>query len=308
MTFSAVNLENLFSQRVPGPIREPANYYKGLDPSNRVICRNVIVFERLSRRSLQQRSVSNRMHHRYVLIRVLKTPGVVSVDGQGFQLDVGDALLVTPYQFHHFIDLESEDLRWLIITFELEKGESLLADLSYRRLNPGEQADALWVEIVKLWQESAESRRAELIPILERLLMRLHTRKMADAPRQSENRLAPQNQWMAKIEDLINQSIQKRWTLGEVAKRAGISERHLRDRFERQMGISLREYRSNYQFHKAIALMRDSDCNLSAVAELSGFNSQSVFTRFIRRMSGKAPRDLCRDIREGRYQWNDESA
>jgi AraC-like DNA-binding protein len=87
----------------------------------------------------------------------------------------------------------------------------------------------------------------------------------------------------------------------EPAQCAGFSERHLRNRFEQQMGLSLRDDRSNYQFHAAIPLMRDSTRSLSDVAEWSGFYSQSVFTRFIRRMAGRTPRELCRQVLEGRY-------
>ena len=68
------------------------------------------------------------------------------------------------------------------------------------------------------------------------------------------------------------------------------------------MGLSLRDYRSNYQLHTAISLMRDMSHSLSDIAELSGFNSQSVFTRFIRRMAELTPRELCRQVREGRYE------
>ena len=289
---------------MPDRIGDPLSYYRGVDLANRVICRNVIVFERLNRKSLQQKAVANRMHHRYVLVRVLKTGGVVSVDGQGFQLNVGDALLITPYQFHHFVDLESDHLRWLFITFELEQGESLLAGLSYRRLQPGAQADALWSEIVKLWLDPVESRKPELLPILDRLLMRLHFKKMTGKHPTADVRLAPKNQWIARIENLIIASVHERWTLGQVAQRAGISPRHLRDRFEQRMGISLRDYRSNYQFHIAISLMRDSSSDLSAIGQISGFNSQTVFTRFIRRMSGHTPRALCKQIREGKDEWS----
>jgi AraC-like DNA-binding protein len=54
--------------------------------------------------------------------------------------------------------------------------------------------------------------------------------------------------------------------------------------------------------HTAISLMRDVKRSLSDIAELSGFNSQSVFTRFIRRMTELTPRELCRQVREGRYE------
>lgn len=301
LIFSEVDIIKHTFTGFPERIDDPFSYYKGVDLSNRIVCRNVIVFERLSRRTLQQKHVANRMHHRYVLVRVLKTPGAVSVDGQSFQLFEGDALLITPYQFHHFIDLESDKLRWLFITFELDHGESDLAELSYNRLHPDIRSHEMWTEIVELWTRKSDSHKFELIPILDRMLMRLHTDVVTSGATLIEERLGPVNEWISKIEALITQSVRERWTLGEVAQRAGISERHLRDRFERQMGVSLREYRSNYQFHLAISLMRDSSCSLSAVAELSGFNSQSVFTRFIRRMSERTPRELCQQIREGQY-------
>jgi len=288
----------------PDHIKDPVSYYDGVDQPNRIFCRNIIVFERLTRRALQQQHVANRMHHRYVLIRVLKTPGVVSVDGQSFQLDVGDSLLVAPYQFHHYIELESDRLRWLFITFDLQQGQSILADLNYHRLQPDKQTHALWGQIVKLWSGDDDAIKAELIPVLDRMLTRLQSTTTSRVPRGGGARQNLGNEWIARVESLIIRSVQEGWTFGQVAQRAGFSERHLRELFERQMGLTLRDYRSNYQFHTAISLMRDSKCSLSDVAERSGFNSQSVFTRFIRRMVNRTPRELCRQIREGRYQPN----
>ena len=286
----------------PSYIKDPKSYYDGVDLPDRVICRNVIVFDRLTRRALQQQHLANRMHHRYVLIRVLKTPGVVSVDGQSFQLNEGDAVLVAPYQFHHFIDLQSDQLRWLFITFDLEQGASILADLSYRSLQPDRAAHRWWAEIAQLWVRKSSEHRSELMPMLDRMLTRLQSTMAARVPGGDDVRMDSKNEWIVAIEALIIRSVREGWTFEEVAQRAGFSERHLRNRFEQQMGLSLRDYRSNYQLHTAISLMRDVKRSLSDIAELSGFNSQSVFTRFIRRMAELTPRELCRQVREGRYE------
>lgn len=302
MIFSEVAASQNSLDGFPSYIKDPKSYYDGVDLPNRVICRNVIVFDRLTRKALQQQHLANRMHHRYVLIRVLKTPGVVSVDGQSFQLNEGDSVLIMPYQFHHFIDLESDRLRWLFITFDLEQGESLLADLSYHRLQSDPRAHALWGEVVSLWLSDFAAVRAELMPVLDRLLTRLQSTTTLRVSAMDESRPDSKNEWIAQIEALIIQSVREGWTFEEVAKRAGFSERHLRDCFEQQMGLSLRAYRSNYQFHTAISLMRDVTRSLSDVADLSGFNSQSVFTRFIRRMAGRTPRELCRQIRAGNFE------
>jgi len=301
LIFSEVTDSRQILDVFPGPIEDPVSYYDGIDLPKRVICQNVIVFERLTRRALQQQHLANRMHHRYVLMRVLQTPGVVSVDGQRFQLDVGDALLVMPYQFHHYIDLESERLRWIFITFDLDQGESILAELSYHRLQPDPQTHRLWGEVVNLWLSESFSSRIELLPVLDRMLTRLKLRTAHRALGVDEAGLSSSNEWIAQIEALIIRSVREGWTFSEVAERAGFSERHLRDRFERQMGLSLRDYRSNYQFHTAISLMRNASSSLSSVAELSGFNSQSVFTRFIRRMADRTPRELRREILNGDF-------
>jgi len=285
---------------VPVHIKDPESYYKGVDSPSRVFCRNVILYERLSRKALQQQNLANRMHHRYVLIRVLETSGVVSVDGQSLQLNEGDVLLVTPYQFHHFIDLESDELRWLFITFELEQGESILSGLSYRCLQLDQVARDLWSEITTLWECENSAQQVELMPILDRMLTRLQFQMDAQLIGASAPLTGSGNEWVAKIEALIIRSVREGWTFEEVAKRAGFSARHLRNRFEQQMGLSLREYRSNYQFHTALSLMIDTNRSLSDVAELSGFHSQSVFTRFIRRMANRSPRELCRQIRADR--------
>ncbi len=286
----------------PSYIKDPKSYYDGVDLPDRVICRNVIVFDRLTRRALQQQHLANRMHHRYVLIRVLKTTGVVSVDGKSFQLNEGDALLVAPYQFHHFIDLQSDQLRWLFITFDLAQGESMLADLSYRSLQPDRAAHRWWGEIAQIWTRKDSAQRSEIMPLLDRMLTRLLSTMAAPVPGGDDVRMDSKNEWIVGIEALIIRSVKEGWTFEEVAQRAGFSERHLRNRFEQQMGLSLRDYRSNYQLHTAISLMRDMSHSLSDIAELSGFNSQSVFTRFIRRMAELTPRELCRQVRQGRYE------
>lgn len=284
----------------PEKIEEPSNYYQGLEAFDRVICRNVLMFERLTKGDLQQRELANRMHHRYVLMRAVKTGGVVSVDGRTLRLGEGDALLVSPYQFHHYIDLEANALRWIFITFELERGESALTRLNHRVIHPGKLSHQMWVEIAQLWARKGSKKRRELLLVLDRLLTHIQSRaELASKSRKSF--LSCESEWVAQVERLIFESVRKGWTLQQVAEQVGLSERHLRTRFEVQMGISLKDYRSNYQFHNALSLMRNEDFSLLDVAELSGFNSQSVFTRFIRRLSNRTPRELREQVRAGEF-------
>lgn len=284
-----------------GDIQDPVNYYQGLDVPGRIFSRGILVFERLTREALQQKHLTNRMHSRYVLMRVLEAGGVVSVDGKSLPLVEGDVLLVAPYQFHHYISVARERLRWMFITFELAQGEGLLGGMGHRVLRVDAVAERCWGEIVDLWQSRDRALRGEALPILDRLLMRLR-------PRSAGHNVdvgaigSSGHDWLARIEGLLIRSVREGWTLEEVARRAKLSERHLRTRFEAVMGVSLRDYRANYQLNLAISLMRDSALSLSNVAELSGFNSQPAFTRFIKRMAGVAPSELRARLRDGTFE------
>jgi AraC-type DNA-binding domain-containing proteins len=72
----------------------------------------------------------------------------------------------------------------------------------------------------------------------------------------------------------------------------GVSERQLRKLFKKEMGVSIRDYRANFQLNRAISLMRNPKLALGRVAELSGFRSQAVFNRFVKRQTGLTPKQL----------------
>jgi AraC-like DNA-binding protein len=235
------------------------------------------------------------MHHRYVLMFALETAGLVSVEGKSLRLDAGQALLILPYQFHHYIRLESDAVRWLFITFELQQGEGALAGLGHRVLTPNVEMREVWMQIAQVWSTDSISKR-QVLPLLDQLLLMLSP--LADHPVSSVHagmlKRRVKDEWISKVESLVVRSIKEGWTLEEVAQRIGLSGRHLRTRFEAATGVSLSDYRSDYQLHHAIALMQNSDLNMGAIAESCGFNSQSAFNRFIKNKTGETPRSLMK--------------
>ncbi len=290
---------------LPKHLPEPVDYYEGVDVPGRCVSRRVLLFQRLSRESLQQRHLANRMHHRYVLMHVLETGGIVSVDGKGLRLEAGDSLLVFPYQFHHYIDLDADSLRWIFVTFELQQGGLHLEGLRHCVLRTEDPLLESLKQIAAIWVEEAPAERAGVLPLVDQLLMRLP--RVAAPQRPGRRAGIASDSLVAEAETLLLRSVREGWTLHEVARRMHLSERHLRTRFERQTGVSLRDYRNNYQLNRAIDLMRDATLSLSDVAELSGFNSQSVFSRFVRRQTGQAPRELRKRLLTGDTNWLTEN-
>lgn len=278
---------------------EPENYYEGVHVASRPVTNNALCFVRRTRQALQQQHLSNRMHHRHVLLYASETGGIVSVEGKSVRVEPGEALLVLPHQFHHYISLDEDRLHWIFVTFELAQGGGSLRLLSHQPLKPDHACLKLWDELLKHWKKSEEDSRSETLPILDHLLMRLCliAPKSRAAVAGNTEGAAPPNDWIAKVESLVIRSISEGLNLESVAQAVGISSRHLRTRFEEATGVSLRDYRSGYQLSRAIALMQNTNLRLGEIAELCGFNSQPVFNRFISRHAEQTPNKLRAELR-----------
>ena len=269
---------------------EPSSYYRGIEAPERPRSNNLVTFLRASRKSLQQKNFRNRSHHRHVLMLVLETGGSVIVDGAEHPMQPYQGFLVRPFQFHHYLNLQSDQLRWLFFTFDLERGSEQFDHLSHSILQPGEGDLGLWRDIAARSASNDVRTQREALPLLDTLLYRLtgSFRGTRDVTAKSSR--------AARAAALIIESVHEGWTVEEIGGKLGLSGRQLRTNFKNEMGISIREYRSNYQFHRAINLLRDSSNSIGSIAELCGFNSQAVFNRFIKRNAGNSPLGLRRSL------------
>lgn len=285
LIFTEVVAANIKSE-FPGRLPEPTSYYAGISHSLRPRSDNLIIFQRRCREALQQQNFSNRSHYRHVLILNLETCGSVIIDGNELRLEPGLACYIRPFQFHHYLNLEAEALNWLFLTFDLEAGAEALARLCDLAIAPGDADIAVWKNVAELAAEKAPEPANEALAWLDVLLLRLLNRY--DSAPQSR----PAESWIARAEGLVLRSVSEEWTLEEVGRRLGVSERQLRKLFKREMGVSIRDYRANYQLNRAISLMRNPKLALGRIAELSGFRSQAVFNRFVKRQTGLTPKML----------------
>ena len=80
--------------------------------------------------------------------------------------------------------------------------------------------------------------------------------------------------------------------IGAVCRAAGLSERSLRRRFGREIGMSWSEYRRRARMLAAAALLSDTKLPIGLVATQVGFESQSAFAKTFRGLTGRSPRDF----------------
>jgi AraC-like DNA-binding protein len=239
---------------------------------------NVICFQRRSGAALNRPVQGRALHHRHVLIVALKGRATVCADDREVRLEPGRALVVLPYQHHHYTATDRR-LHWLFVTFEYAEGV-VLEPLRHRAfaVTPG-RAELLH-ELVRDWRTRADSGLPEL-----RLALLLADLTPPPAPMAAGA--------AGTMKPRVNLAIQRRRPLmpsiRELAADLGMSASHLRARFRASCGISLGRHMRELRLERARGLLRMSPARVSEIAEQCGFASPYSFSRAFSRRYGESP-------------------
>jgi transcriptional regulator GlxA family with amidase domain len=93
-----------------------------------------------------------------------------------------------------------------------------------------------------------------------------------------------------RVQDAIAGDLSKSWSLGALAKIAGISGRHLSRLFNEHAGIGIPDYSNRLRVARAQELLSQTRLDMERVAEQAGFASSRQLRRAWRRLHATAPR------------------
>lgn len=247
---------------------------------------NIVCFQRQRADDLNKPRKGRALHHRFVLMCALQTAVTVCVDDRNLRLNAGEALLVFPFQFHHYQGPQRANISWLFVTFELNDAEPL-AMLRYRPFGLSRRLRALVADLV----ESYETERTEELPVLllALLLARLrrlkHTSAHVPPPPQPE----PEQGLMLRINQIAQRAGGSPPSIKELARSLAISPSHLRARFRASCGVSIGRHLRRLRLEQACGLLRLGPQRVSEIAEQCGFGSIYSFSRAFRLAYGISP-------------------
>jgi AraC-like DNA-binding protein len=268
-------------------IAEPTDYFSGIGTLQLPVPTHILLFLRKTKTRLQQEALQNRSHHRFVLIFNLATSGQVHVDSQTLPLNPGQALLILPYQFHHFSQLASSNLQWLFCSFELKKSD-FLEPLRNRIVDTGEQTQKTLTELLHQWHQPVSELRAWQ---LQTALLRLLVSLKADQQKSKAVRLPDtENNLLWTVSRLLGEWRGRPVSVTDLAQAIAYSESRLRVLFKEAAGIPLGSYIQNYRLNYAMELLRTTKIPIAAIAEEAGFGSPQAFSRVFKKETGKPPR------------------
>jgi AraC-like DNA-binding protein len=265
-------------------VGSPVNYYAGRRADLGPMPDDLLMFSR----TREQLGPTPTSHHRFVLVTPVRGAGVVAVDQRALRVGPGQALLVFPFQFHRYADLE-RPLVWLLTTFELPY-EAPLADLrnTVRVLS----GDTL-AEIERACRSYVRGESTEELRLRVALVLRGLVRAIADPRR----RAAGGAELMQKVARDVFARMDRPVRVSELARRIGLSESHLRAKFHAQYGLGVYEYVRRIKMLQAMRLLRTTSASVGEIAERLGYGSLFSFSRSFKGDAGVCPRSYRK--REG---------
>lgn len=88
---------------------------------------------------------------------------------------------------------------------------------------------------------------------------------------------------------IIHTSVSDDWSTGALAQRVGLSRSAFAEKFKSHVGVSPGEYLQTRRLERAAALLRDTDIDVAAAAELVGYASAPSFTKAFRNKYSVSP-------------------
>lgn len=285
---SLTGLANLAS-RLP----VPKDYFSGLRAPGVMRADNILMFFREGYADLQQRSLENQSHHRFVLLIPLEGGAEVNLDGVERLLDPGMALLVFPFQFHFFLHPSAERLEWLVLTFDSDTPEAL-APLRDKPVRLAPDALRRLESLLRAYLDNRAGREGEVRLTVEILLQKL---SRSPGPVVSRHAVAPTPgrrgtaDWLAHINRRLHDGGPDAHRIVALATELGVSERLLRLRFRESFGVTLGAYIDNFQLNHAAGLVTRSDLPIGEISRRCGYASQAAFSRAFKSRTGLSPKD-----------------
>lgn len=140
---------------------------------------------------------------------------------------------------------------------------------------------------------------AQLLNILVRLAREGAKPKESVADGRTPRRALPSEPLVQHVKRYIEDHHTEEVGEPALARDAGFSVRHIRNRFTRELGISPMRYLSHCRIIHAQQLIGRSDYELKQIAELVGFKTVHHFTRVFGRIVGVPPGEFRNEIQRG---------
>lgn len=218
------------------------------------------------------------------------------VDGVGYSMHQGQAMIFTPNQWHMQYTEKEETARFLTVSFDLRSEIQLpfgnrVFDLS--------TTEAAYLKQLTHEQENGDAYSSDVIRANLKLMLISILRDTSKRKKRlkTPTALRNENSIVARALEYIASHVYSKLSVEIVAKETNVSTSHLTALFRKQMGFSPGEYIRRVKLEESKNLIRTGHLNFTQIATNLCYSSIHHFSRQFKEQYGFSPSEYSKSIR-----------
>ena len=239
---------------------------------------------------------SPHFHKNFELLLVIDGSCRYTVDDDTYDLQVGDAIFVLPFQVHHFSLSEGATVRCLtfsgalIITLAKQFEKKKLSCPVFR---PSAATAQYFLSGIQNLFGTCSNRNIQ-VPNAKRIKLK---GLLYDMGGELIEQIRPvdmgsSDMVVMAVVDYIADNFRSNISLRDVADAKGYNYQYLSRIFNHTFGINFKTMLNLYRTNHALGLLRDSSLSITAIAFESGFQSVRSLDYVFRERFGKTPKEF----------------
>ena len=231
-------------------------------------------------------------HSYFQVIHFLNGRGTLRLAGRQHRIDGGETLLIKPGEIH---DLRADTL---VCTFDVKfrvtaKGLKKLLGAASNMVEWREPGLAARFEKIRQEGERKRPYFREICSTLLQEILYLYLRQQHPDTVPPDSEPMPEvplhDDLLLKATSYLRANLGRPLTVRQIARELGCSDRLLRMRFQRSLGISPLEHLHTVRIAYAKSLIEFSHYSLKEIAGLSGFQNVQHFSRVFKHIANSTP-------------------
>ncbi len=232
-------------------------------------------------------------HDEYELYFLINGETKYFIENEFFQLHKGNFIFVPKGVLHK---TDSEDCLY---------NERILLSITERVFD-----ESMLPVLEELSREKLFYVSANNLPVLERLLHKIETEHLSHNKHKKlmilnytrellilicrhkitkKQELSDSDKFIIAIPEYIAEHLAENITLKSLSKQFAFSEEHLSRKFKSVFGVGLNKYISYMRVLHAEKLLTETDCSITEIASLCGFNDSNYFSTVFKKTLGVPP-------------------
>lgn len=210
----------------------------------------------------------------------------VTVNGRGFLLAAGEAVLAMPYEVHDMHTV-GESVA-LVAEFSPDTVSSFMQVLSHK-----DAEERKFVPDARVMEYILDGVKKESVPLCEAkaCFYFICTEFLRNSPLKEKSLRSIRN-YVYNAIMYINEHYREELSLQSIAEAVGCSYNYLSKAFYEQVGIRFSQYVNNYRLQKAIYLLLNGETSVTDIVYETGFSSVRNFNRIFLDATGVSPTEF----------------